>query len=59
MEGRQDAKVQLAATENGFDGFMVLSDWTENVHDIKSSFESFGEYFRSKLNEALSLADII
>lgn len=55
MQGRQDAKDQLIAEKNGFNGFVTLSEWRQNTDEVQSLFGSFGEYFRSKLHAALNL----
>ena len=53
MKGRQDAKNQLEAAKNGFNGFMTLEEWNENAQDVRSKYSTFMDYFTEKLNEAL------
>jgi len=53
MQGRQDAKDQLEATQQGFNGFQLVEDWHSDEEGVKSEYTTFGKYFRSKLDAFL------
>ena len=50
MNGREQAQDQLKASENGFDGFRTLSDWNENMDDVKDQYTNIGEYFKAQID---------
>lgn len=50
MTGRQDAKDQLEAREKGFDSFLLLDEWNEDLDDVKSTYETFSHFFYAKLD---------
>ena len=55
MAGRQDAKEVLKATEQGFNGFMLLEEWEENLHNEQSNYQDWQDYYYSVLKSYLGI----
>ena len=53
MQGRQDAKDMLEATEHGFNGFKLLEEWEENLNDEQSKYQDWQDYYYSVLKSYL------
>ena len=45
MQGRQDAKDMLEATEHGFNGFKLLEEWEENLNDEQGKYQDWQDYY--------------
>jgi len=49
-QGRDLAKSVLEATEQGFDGFLLLDNWSSNETLMRQTYGSFGAYYTSVLD---------
>ena len=53
VQGRDQVKDFLAASEQGFNGFKTLQEWAANEDDLHETFDSFTDYYKATLKSYL------
>jgi hypothetical protein len=55
MQGRQQAQDMLDASEQGFNGFETLQEWSKNYDDLQKDYSNFGQYYKAVLKSYLPM----